>query len=216
MTRDTLPASLMVSRRRESIWCSHCHSSQRERRPDFRTPQLFLQQRHDVLGRHDFSGGKLEIAEINRFNSAHNFLAMLPGTGYVEYPEEDIQSLSFPDASFRRGHHVGHARTRRRSQAGPRERRCACFGAGGRHVFTVPLRRPDLSQYAAADRPTPCTPWPATRAPQTPPSATADMLVRTDFGRDFKSHRCRQAGSWLKSGAKASTPCSWPSVHSDR
>ena len=157
----------------------------------------------------------LDIAEINRFNSAHNFLAMLRvGLRRISRGGHSKPLLSgwYP---LRRGHHVGHARTRRRSQAGPRERRCACFGAGGRHVFTVPADDRNISQYAAADRPTPCTPG-------QPPGPLRHLRRRprtcsfAPISVEISKSQSRQAGSWLKSGAKASTPCSWPSVHSDR
>lgn len=169
-------------RRRESLWCSHCHASQRERGL---TSALvtYYGRGASSLALALPAMRELHIAEINRFNAAHHLLAELPGIRYVEYPEEDIHDLSFGDASF----DVVITSDTLEHVADPQRALQETFRVlrpGGRHIFTVPLR-PDLAHSRSRSglrqihHGRPPGPWRHLRKPM------PDMLVRTDFGRDF-------------------------------
>lgn len=178
------PGVLAAYRRRESMWCSECGASTRER-------GLWR-----VLIGH-YGGGAtsgpqlveapafslLRIAEINRLNAGHDLLARVNGVTYSEYPDEDIQSLSYPDATFDLvitsdtlehvpDHVLALKETRR------------ILRPGGRHVFTVPLR-PDLpaSQDRAGLPPIYHGVAPGPLALLRGPSE--DMLALHDFAMDF-------------------------------
>ena len=169
-------------RRRESMWCSQCHASQRDRGLVAALLELYGREASSLIAALP-AMCDIDIAEINRFNGAHDILTRLPRVRYVEYPEEDLRSLSFGDASFDvvltsdTLEHVADP------AAALKETR-RVLRPGGRHLFTVPIR-PDLdrTRSRAGQRPIyhgrPPGPFRHLRPPR------ADMLVRTDFGRDF-------------------------------
>jgi SAM-dependent methyltransferase len=80
----------------------------------------------------------LQVAEVNAAGRMHDVLAPHPGLTYVEYPEEDVQALSWPDGSYdlvltsETLEHVPdlHAALREIHRV---------LRPGGRHVFTVPV-----------------------------------------------------------------------------
>lgn len=169
-------------RKRESLWCGRCGASQRERRLATALLTFYGAGAHALADGVRAMDG-LDILELNRFNAGHAYLNQLARTFYVEYPEEDMQAMTFPDESFDL---VVTSETLEHVEdpvAAIRES-FRVLRPGGRHVFTVPLR-PDL----ATTRPRtglrdvhhgrPPGPWRLLRKP------TDDMLVRTDFGRDF-------------------------------
>lgn len=184
VARDLPSAIADGYRRRESMWCSHCHASQRERGL---TSALLCYYGGGApsLGAALPVMAGLDIAEINRFNAAHQFLAMLPGIRYVEYPDEDIHNLSFAGESFDlviRSDTLEHVADPARGLL----ETLRVLRPGGRHIITVPIR-PDLAKshprtgLADVHHGRPPGLLRHFRRP------TADMLVRTDFGRDFMS-----------------------------
>lgn len=137
-------------RRRESLWCSACGASTRERGIWEVLIDHFGERARsaaDLVQEATFRS--LRIAEINRLNAGHDLLALSPGVSYAEYPDQDIQALTYADASFDlvlTSDTLEHVPDYR---AGLRETR-RILVAGGRHVLTVPLR-PDLSASRSRD-----------------------------------------------------------------
>jgi len=130
-------------RRRESMWCSVCGASRRER--GYWDVLLEHYGQHVRSARElatDPAFGDLAIAEINRLNAGHEFLQVADNVVYSEYPDEDIQALSYADGAFdlvltsETLEHVPDYRTALRETR-------RILRPGGRHVMTVPLR-PDL------------------------------------------------------------------------
>ena len=86
---------------RESRFCQHCGCSLRVRRIAevlvwlYGTGAATLAE----LVRED-AFRALRIAEINSIGRMHPFLAEAPGLVHVEYPQEDIQALSWEDGTF--------------------------------------------------------------------------------------------------------------------
>jgi SAM-dependent methyltransferase len=168
---------------RESLFCERCGSSLRVRRIASVLVDLYGERATTLaeLVRED-AFRALRIAEINSIGRMHPFLAEAPGLTHVEYPEEDIQALSWDDACFdlvltsETLEHVPDPHLALRETY-------RVLRPGGRHVFTVPVD-PTLA---------------ATRARSTLPpehhgrgggpfglvTRRADMLVHTDFGHDL-------------------------------
>lgn len=171
-------------RRRESLWCSACGANSRARGlwqvilKHFATTATSVTE---LVGEPGF--GRLRIAEINRLNAGHELLSTLPGVTYSEYPEEDMQALSYPDEAFDLVITSDTLEHIPDPGQGIRETR-RVLRHGGRHILTVPLR-PDLatSQDRTGLKPIhhggAPGPWALFRCPG------EDMLARHDFALDF-------------------------------
>jgi SAM-dependent methyltransferase len=173
-------------RSRESMWCSHCGASTRER-----GYWSVLIDHFAATARSASSLVKepafraLQVAEINRQNAGHVFLAELPGLTYSEFPEEDIQALSFADGTFDlvlTSETLEHVPDFRKSL----RETLRVLRPGGRHVLTVPLR-PDLAVSRSREgleavfHGVPPGPWSLVRRPG------EDMRCLHDFALDFQS-----------------------------
>lgn len=176
---------------REGSLCSRCGSSRR------------IRGLADVLLEHYGEGarsirelvreerfGALRVAEVNSIGRMHPYLAELPGLVYSEYPDEDIQALSYPDASFDvvlTSDTLEHIPDFRRALSETRR----VLRPGGRHVFTVPLDPRRESTRSRDGLP------PQHHGRGAGPFALvtrkADMLAYTDFGRDVPE-LLREAG----------------------
>jgi SAM-dependent methyltransferase len=123
----------------------------------------------------------LRVAEINAAGRMHPFLAPHPGLTYVEYPDEDVQALSWPDAAYDL---VLTSETLEHVPDLPRALReiRRVLRPGGRHVFTVPLdpRRPVTRSRAGL----PAQHHGRGGGPFALVTRKADMLAHWDIGRD--------------------------------
>jgi SAM-dependent methyltransferase len=140
MVRDLSdPGLVQAFRARESLWCGECGASLRVRR----IADVLLSHYADRAVSlaelvHEPGFRALRIAEVNSIGTAHDVLAAHPGLRYSEYPEEDIQALSYGDGEFDLVltsdtlEHVPDF-----EQALRETRRV--LRPGGRHVFTVPV-----------------------------------------------------------------------------
>lgn len=168
---------------RESLFCERCGCSLRVRRIASVLVDLYAERATSFAGlvRED-AFRALEIAEINSIGRMHPILAEAPGLTHVEYPEEDIQALSWHDERFDLvltsetlehvpDPHLALRETRR------------VLRPGGRHVFTVPV---DPSLATSRSR-SGLRPEHHGRGggPFGLVTRRVDMLVHTDFGRDL-------------------------------
>ena len=95
--RRSWPESFVT---RESMLCAECGSSRRVRLLADTLLQLYGEGAASVaelVAEPQFRS--LRVAEINAAGRMHPFLAAHPGLTYVEYPDEDVQALSWPDAA---------------------------------------------------------------------------------------------------------------------
>ncbi len=125
--------------RRESMLCAMCGSNYRVRLLADALVGLYADRARSAAELvREPSFRSLAVAEINAAGRLHPFLASLPRLTYVEYPEEDVQTLSWPDDSFdlvltsETLEHVPDLR----GALGEIHR---VLKPGGRHVFTVPV-----------------------------------------------------------------------------
>jgi SAM-dependent methyltransferase len=162
---------------------------------------------------HEDVFGTLRIGEINAIGRMHPFLVTVPGLVHVEYPEEDIQALSWEDQSFDlvlTSETLEHVPDPGRALA----ETYRVLRPGGRHVFTVPV---EASLAASRSR----SGLPAEHhgrggGPFTLVTRRADLLVHTDFGRDLPDvvraagFDCETDGEGLGLVAIATRPVSAP------
>ncbi len=168
---------------RESLFCGRCGCSLRVRRIAevliglYGTAAATLAE----LVRED-AFRALRIAEINSIGRMHPILAEAPGLVHVEYPEEDIQALSWADGAF------DLVLTSETLEHVPDPRRALretfrVLRPGGRHIFTVPV---DASLALTRSRDgLPPEHHGRGGGPFALVTRKADMLVHTDFGGDL-------------------------------
>jgi SAM-dependent methyltransferase len=176
---------------RESLFCEHCGCSLRVRRVARVLVDLYAARATTLaeLVRED-AFGALRVAEINAIGRMHAFLAAAPGLVHVEYPEEDIQSLSWDDQSF------DLVLTSETLEHVPDPHRALretfrILRPGGRHVLTVPV---DPALAASRSRAgLPAEHHGRGGGPFALVTRRADMLVHTDFGADLPA-LVREAG----------------------
>jgi SAM-dependent methyltransferase len=171
--------------RRETLLCTSCSASLRVRRLADVLLLHYAESATSVAGLVEEPGFRaLDVAEINAVGEMHRFLARLPRLRHTEYGAEggeDIQALSYPDASFDlvlTSETLEHVPDWRLAIA----ETARVLRPGGRHVFTVPLvptreRTEDVSARG----------WHHGRGSGVfrLVGARHDMLVHTVFGRDL-------------------------------
>lgn len=165
------------------MFCEHCGSSLRVRRIAEVLVGLYGREARTLaeLVRED-GFRSLDVAELNSVGRMHPFLAELPRLVHVEYPEEDIQALSFPDGRFDlvlTSETLEHVPDPRRALRETRR----VLRAGGRHVFTVPVD-PALAESRSRSG-LPVEHHGRGGGPFALVTRKADMVVHTDFGRDL-------------------------------
>jgi SAM-dependent methyltransferase len=176
---------------RESMLCAECGSSLRVRLLAEALLALYgagARSVAELVQEPGFRG--LRVAEINAAGRMHPFLAVHPALTYVEYPQEDIQSLSWPDDSYDlvlTSETLEHVPDLRRALAETRR----VLRPGGRHLLTVPV---DPRRDVTASRD-----WLPEQhhgrggGPFALVTRRADMLAHWDIGRDMPE-LLREAG----------------------
>ena len=168
---------------RESMFCEHCGASRRVRRIAEVLVELYGAAAASLAALvHERAFRELRIAEINSIGRMHPFLAAVPGLVHVEYPDEDIQSLSWDDESFdlvltsETLEHVPDPRLALRETL-------RVLRPGGCHVFTVPV---DVTLVESRSRAGLAVEHHGRGGgPFALVTRKADMLVHTDFGADL-------------------------------
>ena len=177
--RDTWPKSFVD---RESMLCAECGSSRRVRLLADALLRLTRRAAQSIVELVREDGFRaLRVAEINAAGRMHAFLAPLPSLTYVEYPQEDVQALSWPDGSYDlvlTSETLEHVPDLHRALDEIRR----VLRPGGRHVFTVPV---DTRLAETRSR----TGLPAQHhgrggGPFALVTRKADLLAHWDIGRD--------------------------------
>ncbi len=176
---------------RESQFCASCGSSLRVRM----LADVLLEHYADVATSiadlaHEERFRLLDIAELNSIGRMHPLLVPLPRLTYAEYPEQDIQALTYPDASFDlvlTSETLEHIPDFRRALVETRR----ILRRGGRHVFTVPLD-PRLERTRSREGLAPAYHGRG-GGPFALVTRRQDMLAYTDFGLDVPE-LLREAG----------------------
>lgn len=195
---------------RESMFCERCGCSLRVRRLAATLVELYGERATTLVGLVGQDAfRRLRVAEVNAVGRMHPFLAQLPSLVHVEYPEEDIQSLSWPDESFDlvlTSETLEHVPDPRRALAESHR----VLRPGGRHVFTVPVDESLAESRSRAGLP------PEHHGRGGGPFALvtrrSDMLVHTDFGCDLADvvcaagFECALHGEGLESVVVATRP----------
>ena len=176
---------------RESQFCASCGSSLRVRVFANVLLEHYAGEARSIAGLAEEERFRLlDIAELNSIGRMHPLLAPLPRLTYAEYPEQDIQALSYPDASFDlvlTSDTLEHIPDFRRALTETRR----VLRPGGRHVFTVPLD-PRLERTRSREGMTP-TYHGRGGGPFALVTRRNDMLAYTDFGLDLPD-LLREAG----------------------
>ncbi len=124
---------------RESMLCGDCGSSRRIRLLAAALLSLYAETARSVreLVTED-RFRSLDVAEVNAVGRMHPFVAPHPRLTSVEYPEQDLQSLTWEDASFDlllTSDTLEHVPDLDAALGEIRR----VLRSGGRHVFTVPV-----------------------------------------------------------------------------
>ena len=183
---------------RESQFCASCGSSRRVRMLADVLLEHYADEARSVAGLVEEERFRLlDIAELNAIGRMHPLLAPLPRLTYAEYPEQDIQALTFPDASFDlvlTSETLEHVPDFRRALTETRR----VLRPGGRHVFTVPLD-PRLERTRSREGMTPIHHGRG-GGPFMLVTRRNDMLAYTDFGLDVPELLAR--GGFRAGGAR--------------
>ena len=168
---------------RESLLCTSCGSSSRIRGLADVLLELYADRAASIaeLVREDRFAA-LHVAELNSIGRMHPFLAELPALTFAEYPQEDVQRLSYEDATFDlvlTSDTMEHVPDPMRGFAEIRR----VLRSGGRHVFTVPLD-PGLASTRSREG-LPPQYHGRGGGPYALVSRKADMLAYTDYGVDL-------------------------------
>lgn len=176
---------------RESLLCASCGSSKRVRILADVLLEHYTDEAQSIAGLVEEERFRLlDIAELNSIGRMHPLLTLLPRLTYAEYPEQDIQALTYPDAAFDlvlTSETLEHVPDFRRALVETRR----VLRSGGRHVFTVPLD-PRLERTRSREGMTPMYHGRG-GGPFALVTRRDDMLVYTDFGLDVPD-LLREAG----------------------